>query len=130
MDFTGFGYEEGCDDAQADGFEDGHEEGYEQAVEDIEDESEEGSLDEEIVFEPGLREAAAAGALLGAGEERGEQIAEEKKLIDESAPKERPAGAKPISKFFKKKKRKKDLPPFEQWVADLITGRKTMDDEL
>lgn len=40
-------------------------------------------------------------------------------------------GAKPICKAFREEgKKKRKLDPFEQWVADVIAGRKTMDDEL
>lgn len=40
-------------------------------------------------------------------------------------------GAKPISKSLREEgKKKRKLDPFEQWVADVIAGRKVMDDEL
>jgi hypothetical protein len=53
-------------------------------------------------------------------EQTREEIAEVKSANNE---------ALPLS-ALKKKKQKRNLQPFEQWVEDVIAGRKTTDDEL
>jgi len=130
MDFVDFEYKEGYDDVFEEGHEEGHEEMCEETSEAIEEEMVDNTLDEEAVFDPGLREASLAGALIGVGEEYGRQFVEKKELANKSLSKERPVGAIPINRSFKNKKKKHNLLPFEQWVADLISGKKAIDDEL
>ena len=76
-----------------------------------------------------LGPAIIAGALIGeAQEENIEQDKEmadtEKLIVKEQSQKD----VLPLRALRRKKER--NLPPFEQWVSDVIRGRKTLDDEL
>jgi len=53
-------------------------------------------------------------------EQTREEIAEAKSANNETLP----------LSALKKKKQKRNLQPFEQWVEDVIAGRKMIDDEL
>ena len=77
----------------------------------------------------GMKEAAVGAAIFGMAEEYGEDEAKHEFRAEknmESKEFERPPGAVSL----KARKKESNLPPFEQWVKDVITGKKTLDDEL
>jgi len=74
----------------------------------------------------GLADAAVGAAIFGMAEEHGEDEAKRKALEKKKSPKgERPEGAVSL-----KAKKESNLPPFEKWVRDIITGKKDLDDDL
>jgi hypothetical protein len=78
----------------------------------------------------GLADAAMGAAIFGMAEEHGEEEAKRRHTEDvlgkNSKEFERPEGAVSL----KARKKESKLPKFEQWVRDVITGKKTLDDEL
>lgn len=105
------------------------EEELEAAVEEeIEEmEAEELGEDKEEDEESYLDEVAVGAAIIGVAEEygRGEAKREAEAKKSMKTKDERPDGAISLRTRIKSK-----LPKFEQWVRDVISGRKDLDDEL
>ncbi len=116
-------------DEMADEVEEEAEAVAEEEIEEAEVDPDEG-FEEESEEDDHLAEVAVGAAIFGMAEEHGADEAERKDLkkkgMKAKIEGERPEGA--IS--LKDKKKKKNSDPFEQWVDDVIEGRKTLDDEL
>lgn len=91
-------------------------------IDDVETEEEE--VDDSIV-----EKAIIAGAIFGMGIEEGRAEVGEEMAAKKLSKGERSPGAVSLRNLEKSAGRKK-LRPFEQWVDDVIHGRKTLDDDL